>query len=234
MSSEKNTDPNNKRRGLLDSGHEKRLRRESNEQQLQPESLSSNSEDDSQLWKDTLGVCTRSEVDNILYEALDGSPSCQPDDSLAVGGHEPGSQAVDAHPCTPENKSSLSSVFQGSPRTRISGRTIRLGLCEWANFIDEDATFVDKSAAIANVMSPRVGKVIAGMYPRRMGKTTFLQTLANFLDIIGDMPRSQREKHFRQCALYELHPEFFEENFAKYPVIMLDFKVSQQAALLLL
>ncbi|KAJ2085982.1 hypothetical protein IW138_005992, partial [Coemansia sp. RSA 986] len=58
-------------------------------------------------------------------------------------------------------------------------------------------------------MSPRVGK-----------------TLANFLDIIGDMPRSQREKQFRKCALYDLHPEFFEANFAKYPVIMLDLKTS--------
>ncbi|KAJ2210203.1 hypothetical protein EV179_006391 [Coemansia sp. RSA 487] len=205
MSSEKNADPNsnNKRR----------------------ESHSSNSDDDSRLWKDALGACTRSEVDNILCEALGGSLSCQPDDSLATGGHEPGSQEVDAQPCTPENRSSQPSAFQGSPRTRISGRTIRLGLCEWANFIDEDATFVDKSAAIADVMSPRVGKVIAGMYPRRMGKTTFLQTLANFLDIVGDMPRSQREHQFRQSALYELHSEFFEANFAKYPVIMLDFKL---------
>ncbi|KAJ2086166.1 hypothetical protein IW138_005882 [Coemansia sp. RSA 986] len=201
------------------------LRRESN-QQLQPESHSSNSEDDSKLWKGALGVCTLSEVDNILCEALDGSLSCQPDNSLAKAGHEPGSQEMDTQPCTPENRSSQPSAFQGSPRTRITGRTIRLGLCEWANFIDEDATFVDKSAAIADIMSPRVGKVIAGMYPRRMGKTTFLQTLANFLDIVGDMPRSQREKHFRQCALYELHPKFFEENFAKYPVIMLDFKTS--------
>ncbi|KAJ1764329.1 hypothetical protein LPJ74_006670, partial [Coemansia sp. RSA 1843] len=225
MSSEENADPNSKRRGPLGGGHEKRLRRESNEhQQLQPESLSSNSDDDSRLWKDALGVCTRSEVDNILYEALDGSPSCQPDDSLAMGGHEPGSQAVDAHPCTPENRSSQPSAFQGSPRTRISGRTIQLGLCGWANFIDEDATFVDKSAAIADVMSTDAGKVIAGMYPRRMGKTTFLKTLANFLDIIGDMPRNQREKQFQKCAVYDLHPEFFEENFAKYPVIMLDLK----------
>ncbi|KAJ2085977.1 hypothetical protein IW138_005987 [Coemansia sp. RSA 986] len=207
----------------LDSGHEKRLRRESN-QQLQPESLSNNSEDDSQLWKDALGVCTRSEVDNMLCEVLGGSPSCQPDDSLAMGGHEPGSQAVDAHPCTPENRSSQPSAFQGSPRTRISGRTIQLGLCGWAKMIDKKATFVDKSAAIADVMSPDTAEVIAGMYPRRMGKTTFLQTLANFLDIIGDMPRSQREKQFRKCAVYELHPEFFEENFAKYPVIMLDLK----------
>ncbi|KAJ1767738.1 hypothetical protein LPJ74_005212 [Coemansia sp. RSA 1843] len=181
MSSEKNADPNNKRTGPLDSGHEKRLRRESNQQQLQPESLSSNSEDDSRLWKDSLGVCTRSEVDNMVCEVLDGSPSCQPDDSLAMGGHEPGSQEM-------------------------------------------DATFVGKSAAIADVMSPDAGKVIAGMYPRRMGKTTFLKTLANFLDIIGDMPWNQREKQFRQCALYDMHPEFFEANFGKYPVIMLDFK----------
>ncbi|KAJ1764864.1 hypothetical protein LPJ74_006549, partial [Coemansia sp. RSA 1843] len=224
MSSKQNSESNNKRRGSLDSGHEKRLRRESNQQQQQPESLSSNSEDDSRLWEDALGVCTRSEVDNMLCEVIDGSPSCQPDDSLAMGGHEPGSQEMDTQPCTPENISSLPSAFQGSPRTRISGRTIQLGLCEWASFIDGDATFVDKSAAIADLMSPGAGKVIAGMYPRRMGKTTFLKTLANFLDIIGDMPRSQREKQFRKCAVYELHPEFFEENFAKYPVIMLDLK----------
>ncbi|KAJ2086366.1 hypothetical protein IW138_005737 [Coemansia sp. RSA 986] len=40
------------------------------------------------------------------------------------------------------------------------------------------------------------------------------------------MPRSQREKQFRQCVLYDMHPEFFEANFAKYPVIMLDLKTS--------
>ncbi|KAJ2565603.1 hypothetical protein IW140_005292 [Coemansia sp. RSA 1813] len=39
------------------------------------------------------------------------------------------------------------------------------------------------------------------------------------------MPRSQREKQFRQCVLYDMHPEFFEANFAKYPVIMLDLKL---------
>ncbi|KAJ2215989.1 hypothetical protein EV179_001640 [Coemansia sp. RSA 487] len=168
MSSEKNADPNNKRRGSLDSGHEKRLRRESNQHQFQPESHSSNSEDDSRLWKDALGVCTWSEVDNMVCEVLDGSSSCQPDDSLAMGRHEPGSQEMDTQPCTPENRSSLPSAFQGPPRTRISGRTIQIGLYEWANFIDEGATFVDKSAAIADVMSPDAGKVIAGMYPRRM------------------------------------------------------------------
>ncbi|KAJ2562827.1 hypothetical protein IW140_006311, partial [Coemansia sp. RSA 1813] len=92
--------------------------------------------------------------------------------------------------------------------------------------MDKKATFVDKSAAIADIMSLDAAEVIAGMYPRRMGKTTFLQTLASFLDIIGDMPRSQREKQFRKCAVYDLHPEFFEENFAKYPVIMLDFKTN--------
>ncbi|KAJ2085131.1 hypothetical protein IW138_006477 [Coemansia sp. RSA 986] len=90
--------------------------------------------------------------------------------------------------------------------------------------MDKKATFVDKSAAIADIMSLDAAEVIAGMYPRRMGKTTFLQTLANFLDIIGDMPRSQREKQFRKCAVHDLHPKFFEENFAKYPVIMLDLK----------
>ncbi|KAJ2561841.1 hypothetical protein IW140_006525 [Coemansia sp. RSA 1813] len=92
--------------------------------------------------------------------------------------------------------------------------------------MDKKATFVDKSAAIADIMSLDAAEVIAGMYPRRMGKTTFLQTLANFLDIIGDMPRSQREKQFRKCAVHDLHPKFFEENFAKYPVIMLDLKTS--------
>ncbi|KAJ1663437.1 hypothetical protein EV178_004982 [Coemansia sp. RSA 1646] len=43
-----------------------------------------------------------------------------------------------------------------------------LGLCGWAKMMDKKATFVDKSAAIADVMSTDAGKVIAGMYPRRM------------------------------------------------------------------
>ncbi|KAJ2515625.1 hypothetical protein H4217_005065 [Coemansia sp. RSA 1939] len=66
--------------------------------------------------------------------------------------------------------------------------------------------------------------VVAGIYPRRMGKTTFLQTLADFLGIIRPMPRADREDQFKRCALYDLHRDFFEENFAKYPVITMDFK----------
>ncbi|KAJ2591495.1 hypothetical protein EV177_008879 [Coemansia sp. RSA 1804] len=92
------------------------------------------------------------------------------------------------------------------------------------NFIQDKALLVDKSAAIFDVMSLDSGKVISGIYPRRMGKTTFLQTLANFLDILGEIPKNQREIQFRRTALFDLHPEFFDENFARYPVIMLDFK----------
>ncbi|KAJ2654080.1 hypothetical protein IWW48_006320 [Coemansia sp. RSA 1200] len=72
------------------------------------------------------------------------------------------------------------------------------------------------------------GKVVAGIYPRRMGKTTFLQTLADFLGIIRLMPRSDREEQFKRCALYDIHRDFFEENFAKYPVITMDFKIARR------
>ncbi|PIA12731.1 hypothetical protein COEREDRAFT_94946 [Coemansia reversa NRRL 1564] len=38
------------------------------------------------------------------------------------------------------------------------------------------------------------------------------------------MPRDQRKQHFTKCSIYEFHRDFFEANFAKYPVILLDFK----------
>ncbi|KAJ2507660.1 hypothetical protein GGI11_006293, partial [Coemansia sp. RSA 2049] len=125
---------------------------------------------------------------------------------------------------TPEHAPLLSSSFHGSPRTKILGRRIRLGISGWAGFIEKQATLVDKSTAIVDVMDSDSSDVVAGIYPRRMGKTTFLQTLADFLGIIRPMPRADREDQFKRCALYDLHRDFFEENFAKYPVITMDFK----------
>ncbi|KAJ2607263.1 hypothetical protein EV177_005610 [Coemansia sp. RSA 1804] len=41
------------------------------------------------------------------------------------------------------------------------------------------------------------------------------------------MPLEDREEQFKRCALYNLHRDFFEENFAKYPVIVMDFKTAE-------
>ncbi|KAJ2828786.1 hypothetical protein IWW50_001211 [Coemansia erecta] len=73
-------------------------------------------------------------------------------------------------------------------------------------------------------MAPKGGRVIAGVYPRRMGKSTFLATLASFLGVLGVKPRAQREVVFKQCAVYDTDYLFFEEHFGRYHVLKLDFK----------
>ncbi|KAJ2087202.1 hypothetical protein IW138_005117 [Coemansia sp. RSA 986] len=70
--------------------------------------------------------------------------------------------------------------------------------------MDKKATFVDKSAAIADVMSTDAGKVIAGMYPRRMTTRkhiTLLRQLASgaydkYEHLNIDKRAIQREKEF--------------------------------------
>ncbi|KAJ2807309.1 hypothetical protein H4R20_001335 [Coemansia guatemalensis] len=131
---------------------------------------------------------------------------------------------------TPEHTASSSYGPTVSPRTRIKGRTIALGTSNWDVFIRRDSTLVDKSMAIADIVG-YPASVIAGVYPRRMGKTTFLDTLANFLDVIGSLPRSRREEEFRQCAIYESHPQIFNRHFAKYAVFRLDLKTQAPATL---
>ncbi|KAJ1843136.1 hypothetical protein LPJ70_003515, partial [Coemansia sp. RSA 2708] len=93
------------------------------------------------------------------------------------------------------------------------------------SFINSDATLVDKSAAIADVMDRNGNLVIAGLYPRRTGKSTFLNTLASFLGIQDKgLSRADRRAAFEGSTLFETDRAFFEANFGKYPIVKFDFK----------
>ncbi|KAJ1793809.1 hypothetical protein LPJ59_004676 [Coemansia sp. RSA 2399] len=169
------------------------------------------------------GDDTCAEVEAAIVEAS-GRYSLQSDSSLVVAGSSSAALQVEIPERRSNSVSALSADSQGLPTTTIIGSTIQLGLSSTEEFFTNDAIFVDKSAAIIDVMSPESGKVVAGVYPRRTGKSTFLQLLFCFLDIDGGMERVQRETMFQQLALSERHPEFFVSNFAKYPVLILDLK----------
>ncbi|KAJ2771157.1 hypothetical protein IWQ56_001896, partial [Coemansia nantahalensis] len=98
------------------------------------------------------------------------------------------------------------------------------GISQWAHFASDKRALVDKSLAIVDVMDEKNDQVIAGLYPRRMGKSTFLSMLRNFLAVTSDMPFSDRREYF---ANYEIHnnTNFVADNFGRYPVFTLDLKV---------
>ncbi|KAI8323341.1 hypothetical protein GQ54DRAFT_286501 [Martensiomyces pterosporus] len=127
-------------------------------------------------------------------------------------------------PVTPEANRTLPSSCNGSPKTRIHGKGISVGGCAWESYVGSNATLVDKSEAIEHVFSQDSGQVIAGLYPRRMGKSTFLSLVASFAGMITNIPLAQRMDEFKKYMLYDSSRQFFEQNFARYPVFHLDFK----------
>ncbi|KAJ1724269.1 hypothetical protein LPJ61_005753, partial [Coemansia biformis] len=52
---------------------------------------------------------------------------------------------------------------------------------------DDEAMYIDKSVAIYNVMHEECPRVITGLYPLRMGKTTFLDLLKDFFEIVDSL-----------------------------------------------
>ncbi|KAJ2163112.1 hypothetical protein GGF46_000041 [Coemansia sp. RSA 552] len=123
----------------------------------------------------------------------------------------------------PRPPSDTTATSSSSP-TKIMGSRTQVGNSSWGRTMRSKATLVDKSAAIFDIMALNNIEVIAGLYPRRMGKTLFLDMAANFLGAYGNLSRVKREESFKKCAIYDKHPEFFEENFAKYAVFALDFR----------
>ncbi|KAJ2545776.1 hypothetical protein EV175_005797, partial [Coemansia sp. RSA 1933] len=123
-------------------------------------------------------------LDSSVIMVSDGSSPPMPADSLV--GQQRDMLAL-------EHQLSTSSSVPGTLKTKIHGSAFRLGISSWAKFFQDGVALVDKSAAIVDVMDPGVAEVIAGMYPRRMGKTTFLDMLADFLGILRPMPREERE-----------------------------------------
>ncbi|KAJ2032040.1 hypothetical protein GGI08_005319 [Coemansia sp. S2] len=84
---------------------------------------------------------------------------------------------------------------------------------------------VDKSLAIERVLESGYHIMVA-LAPPGSGKSTFLSMLAEYLALYSKVPRETRLRYFGKYDLYTKRRGFFDEHFAKYPVIHLDFSVS--------
>ncbi|KAJ2391166.1 hypothetical protein H4S02_001470 [Coemansia sp. RSA 2611] len=191
-------------------------------------------------WEEAIGGMTTSQAEEALIEGINelqggGQPSTASaaaavaDNRVAPAEQHAGSLSEGQR--TPQQNGPVPSGVEISPRSRVHGTHIQLGISSWSSFIDSNATLVDKSAAIADVMDRNGNLVIAGLYPRRTGKSTFLNTLASFLGIQDeDLSRADRRAAFEGSTLFETDRAFFEANFGKYPVIKFDFKTQDPAS----
>ena len=84
------------------------------------------------------------------------------------------------------------------------------------DFIQRDAYYVDKTKEI-KAFFELSDKIILMPRPRRFGKTMFLSTIKYLTS-----NKIAEKELFRETSIYET--EFFNEHFAKYPVIHITFK----------
>ncbi|KAJ2798177.1 hypothetical protein H4R21_004038, partial [Coemansia helicoidea] len=110
-------------------------------------------------------------------------------------------------------------------RSRVHGRIPTTSTCDWKSFVNSNYIMVDKSVAIMDIMYHECPKAVAGLFPRRMGKTAFLELLQHFLAATTTVEFETRRKEFQKYTIYLEHREFFDEHFAKYPVIRMGLKV---------
>ncbi|KAJ2832942.1 hypothetical protein FBU31_001995 [Coemansia sp. 'formosensis'] len=152
--------------------------------------------------------------------SLSSQPSTSIDASLLVGL----SAASIAYPSTPPSQiAGLPPTVQVSPRSRVHGERLHLGDDDWLSLATHNARIVDKSLAIKRIMD-KGDKVKLGLAPRRSGKSTFLSMMAAFLSTHSTLSEAQRKELFASYDVYTTEVEFFNEHFAKYPVLFLSFK----------
>ena len=92
--------------------------------------------------------------------------------------------------------------------------SINLSSSKFANFIENNCLYVDKTAFIEHVLRDKTD-VLLFTRPRRMGKSLNMNTLAAFLDCKRDTAHLFRGLHIESC------PEFAQVNSP--PVVYLDF-----------
>ncbi|KAJ1720495.1 hypothetical protein LPJ61_006151, partial [Coemansia biformis] len=105
--------------------------------------------------------------------------------------------------------------------SKVRGQIVKPDKSGWKLISDDEAMFVDKSMAIYDMMQRR-NYVEVGLFPRRMGKTTFLDLLKNFLAVVSDAPYSERRTRYEKLAIYDRHKAFFDEHFGRYTVFKVD------------
>ncbi|KAJ1731989.1 hypothetical protein LPJ61_002261 [Coemansia biformis] len=114
--------------------------------------------------------------------------------------------------------------MSASSPSKVRGQTVTAGDSGWSLISDDEAMVVDKSVAIYDIMRKGCSSVIAGLYPRRMGKTTFLDLLKNFLAVVSNTPYGERRTKYERFAIYVHQRAFFDEHFGRYAVFKLDLK----------
>ncbi|KAJ1724651.1 hypothetical protein LPJ61_005713, partial [Coemansia biformis] len=103
---------------------------------------------------------------------------------------------------------------------------------------DGDGFIVDKSL-LCKAFLECGEDVVCISLPRRFGKSFNMGVLAEFFNAVTvndcppgtkkptlDLARELRERRFADSLLKQNHLEFYEDHFAKYPVIRIDFKAS--------
>ncbi len=104
-------------------------------------------------------------------------------------------------------------------------KEIDIGNETFADFINNDSYYVDKTSLIRTLFKRGTSKVTLITRPRRFGKTLSMSAFHEFLRINPDNPEdtSYQERLFKDTKIFE-DREFCREHMGKYPVISITFK----------
>ncbi|KAJ2712608.1 hypothetical protein H4R19_002666 [Coemansia spiralis] len=133
-------------------------------------------------------------------------------------------------PAGSETEVSASDDSQASPPPPAEHAEVEMTAAEDAtqppavDFIVDNSALVDKSLAIFDMMDSGYHAVCAGLCPRLMGKSMFLDLLYNFLAVVSEVSYSQRLEKFTSYAIYQ-QKDFFTDHFCRYAVFKLDLKL---------
>ena len=107
-------------------------------------------------------------------------------------------------------------------------KEIDIGNETFAEFIENNSYYVDKTSFIKTVFKKGTSKVMLIARPRRFGKTLAMSTFHEFLRINPSNPdkpedTSYQERLFKDTEIFE-DKEFCREFMGKFPVIFVSFK----------
>ena len=110
-------------------------------------------------------------------------------------------------------------------------KPIEPGSENFAEYINNNLFYIDKTSFIKTVFKPGQGKVLLITRPRRFGKTLTMSTFYEFLRINPKDPNniddtSYQERLFKDTKIFE-DKDFCSEYMGKYPVIFITLKEIQ-------
>ncbi|KAJ2696422.1 hypothetical protein H4R19_005744, partial [Coemansia spiralis] len=174
-------------------------------------------------------------------------PPFSPADSSGFDPGESSSAAARRAAARPENVATLPGRTSGdsfsdpitsatpSELARASGSQFVTG-GDFPETLEGRGFIVDKSL-LCKALLDSGKKAMRICLPRRFGKSFGLSVIAEFFNVVTihdvtggagadglDAAKARREEMFRGSLLKTSHPAFFNDHFAKYPVIRIDFK----------